>query len=245
VHAAFSHTLLRNGRAAASVDPGTHSKGVALYVKRILTLVAIAALGLAGLIALGNATIALAVPVARYALEEPQPEPVSGITHLRAVDDRVWRGDEPSVDSYRELARHGVTTIVDLRAEREIQPPLDVISKAGLHRMHLPIRDGQTPTADQVARFLAAVRNSPGRVYVHCGAGVGRTGTMAAAYLVQMASAQPRTALLRNVAVGPPSVEQLWYVGALESGTAAQPPAAVATASRVLDGPRRIWSRLR
>lgn len=207
-------------------------------------MISIIGLGLAVLIAAVAAAIALAVPVARQLVHEAQPKPVPGITHLRAVDDRVLRGDAPSDDSYAELARRGVTTIVDLRAERDVDPRLDVIAEAGLQRVHLPIRDGQTPTPDQVAQFLAVVREAPGLVYLHCGAGVGRTGTVAAAFLVHETGADPQKALLRNLAVGPPSVEQLWYAGSLQPGYTAQPPTAVSVVSRVLDGPRRIWSRL-
>ncbi|WP_420907495.1 fused DSP-PTPase phosphatase/NAD kinase-like protein, partial [Streptomyces scabichelini] len=36
----------------------------------------------------------------------------------------------------------------------------------------MPIRDGQTPTNQQVDRFLRTVASSTGPVFVHCGAGV-------------------------------------------------------------------------
>ncbi|WP_406215152.1 hypothetical protein [Streptomyces canus] len=44
-------------------------------------------------------------------------------------------------------------------------------------------------------------------MFVHCGAGVGRTGTMAAAYLVK--TGEQSSAVRRNLAVGPPSIEQI------------------------------------
>ena len=196
-------------------------------------------------VAVANASIALAVPVTRAAVGVDDPGPLPGITHLRAVDDGLWRGDAPSEESYRALARHAVSTVVDLRAERDVRLPHQVIDEAGLRVVRIPIRDGQTPTPEQVARFLAVARDAPGRVYVHCGAGVGRAGTMAGTYLVQVAGEAPASALLRNMSVGPPSVEQLWYVGTQAPGVAArQPPAPVSWLSRALDAPRRIWSRL-
>lgn len=196
-------------------------------------------------VAVANASIALAVPVTRAAVGVNDPGPLPGITHLRAVDDGLWRGDAPSEESYHALAQHGVGTVVDLRAERDVELPGEVIGEAGLRVVRMPIRDGQTPTPGQVARFLALVRDAPGRVYVHCGAGVGRTGAMAGTYLVQVAGEAPAGALLRNMSIGPPSVEQLWYVGTQAAGVEVrQPPAAVSWLSRVLDAPRRIWSRL-
>lgn len=213
---------------------------------RIGRAVAVAVLVLAGMIAGANVAIALAVPASRAVLVEPRPAHLPGVGHLRAVDEGVWRGDAPDPADYAALAAHGVSTVVDLRAERHLDPPPDAASAAGLHRVHLPVRDGQTPTAAQVAQFLEIVRTAPGRVYLHCGAGVGRTGAMAAAYLVGVAGADPQAALLRNLAVGPPSLEQIWYAATLDRASRpGRPPVAVSAVSRVLDAPRRMWSRVR
>ena len=65
---------------------------------------------------------------------------------------------------------------------------------------------------------------------------------MAAAYLVGTGQARPTDALAANLAVGPPSVEQIWYAAGLDSADK-NPPAPVKWASRFLDGPRRLWSR--
>ena len=196
-----------------------------------------------GVLVVSNAGIALAVPVVRLSVPVDRPADVRGVEHLRAVDDKVWRGDAPSREGYAGLAKAGVTTVVDLRAERDIEPPLDLLRDLGLTRVALPVRDGQTPTPEQVRAFQRVVAESPGLVYVHCGAGVGRTGSMAGAYLVS-AGDDAGDALLRNLSVGPPSVEQIWYV-ARSDGSLQQPPLPVRALSRVLDAPRRTWSNLR
>ncbi|WP_181387587.1 protein-tyrosine phosphatase family protein [Streptomyces sp. Act143] len=79
----------------------------------------------------------------------------------------------------------GITTVVDLRAEDLSAAQLAEPGRAGLDVVRLPARDGQTPTPGQVRTFLDTVARASGPVFVRCGAGVGRTGTMAAAYLVQ------------------------------------------------------------
>src|SRR5690606_9583184 len=99
-------------------------------------------------------------------------------------DARVWRGRAPDAPAYAALAEAGVTDVVDLRAERDLDVPEALLDELGVARHHLPIRDGQTPDHADVQAFLAIVEQADGLVYVHCGAGVGRTGSMAAAYLL-------------------------------------------------------------
>jgi protein tyrosine phosphatase (PTP) superfamily phosphohydrolase (DUF442 family) len=168
------------------------------------------------------------------------------IKNFAQVDDRVWRGAVPTAAGYEALAANGVTTVVDLRAEEGIRVDEAQLGRLGITRLHVPLRDGQSPTESQVERFLAAVEGSEGRTFVHCGAGVGRTGTMAAAYLVKTGQATPREALLRNLTVGPPSLEQLAFASGLDTIAGVDRPAPLMVAiSRTLDAPRRIWVNLR
>jgi protein-tyrosine phosphatase len=83
-------------------------------------------------------------------------------------------------------------------------------------------------------------------VFVHCGAGVGRSGSMAAAYLISTGQADGWAALRTNLGVGPPSLEQIWYVLELNKGEkdTHQPPVLISAISRTLDAPRRIWTNL-
>lgn len=190
----------------------------------------------------GNATILGLHGYAAATRGLEPPTSIDGLGKLRAVDERVWRGNAPDEEAYVELAAAGVTDVVDLRAERDLDVPDELLDELGVTRHHLPIRDGQTPEDADVARFLDIVDRAPGLVYLHCGAGVGRTGAMTAAYLVQTGQAGPRAALSRNLAVGPPSIEQIWYAAGFDTDDG-EPPAAVKWASRFLDGPRRLWSR--
>lgn len=167
------------------------------------------------------------------------------INNFTAVDDHLWRGAAPSDRGYEALARAGVTTVVDLRAEDGIVVDEAKLAEVGIKRVHLPLRDGQAPSPSLVRQFLDVVRDSDGRVYVHCGAGVGRTGTMAAAYLVDIDGASSLEAMRRNLAVGPPSLEQLAFAAGLKQGSVNRPPAAVVALSRTLDAPRRFWVSVR
>jgi len=137
-----------------------------------------------------------------------------------------------------------VRTVVDLRAEDLSAKELAEPARAGLTVVRLPIRDGQTPTEQQVDDFIRIVRQSDGPVYVHCGAGVGRTGAMSAAYLVRTGEATAKQAAVRTMAVGPPSIEQVYYVLNVSPDDSDQPPALVRGISRLFDAPRRIMASL-
>lgn len=163
-----------------------------------------------------------------------------GIHNFRVVDEKVWRGSRPSTVGYEALAEAGVTTIVDLRAESGLDVPVSRIQSLGMGFVRIPIRDGQTPNDSQVDRFLRVIRDAPGTVYVHCMAGVGRTGTMVAAYLVAMKDLSASAALQHNLSVGPPSLEQLAFVSEIDN-----PNVVVTGISRLLDAPRRLLTYIK
>ncbi|HUR17913.1 MAG TPA: dual specificity protein phosphatase family protein [Acidimicrobiales bacterium] len=168
------------------------------------------------------------------------------IKNFAEVDSRLWRGAAPDARGYGALAAHGVVTVIDLRAEDDIRVDDARLAELGITRIHLPLRDGQAPSQALVNRFLQAVEDSPGLAYVHCGAGVGRTGTMSAAYLVNTGQATPKEALQRNLRVGPPSLEQIAFSASLSVGSDVRRPRPLLVAvSRALDAPRRIWTNLR
>jgi protein-tyrosine phosphatase len=169
---------------------------------------------------------------------------VSGIDNLRVVDDRVLRGAAPSAEGLRDLAALGVTTVIDLRAEADLATWDGVLSDLAMERFHLPIRDGQLPSAEQARAVLRIVDEADGKVFLHCGAGVGRTGALTAFYLNATGQTDGTGALRHNLSVGPPSLEQIAFSVKTASGSYDRPGVGITALSRVLDGPRRIWHNL-
>ena len=98
--------------------------------------------------------------------------------HLAAMarpsdaDDLVW------------LRKQGIELLIALTEER---PRRDWVNDAGLLVMHVPVEDMDAPTQGQLDRCVSAIEraNAHGMgVGVHCGAGLGRTGVVLAAYFV-------------------------------------------------------------
>ena len=103
------------------------------------------------------------------------------------VDERLYRGGQPTLEGYRRLADLGVKTVIDLRAEDESQRAADAqaAGSLGIRWLSLPMRAYGRPTEAQLSAFLSAVddpANQP--VYVHCRQGKDRTGTLVAVYRV-------------------------------------------------------------
>jgi atypical dual specificity phosphatase len=88
-------------------------------------------------------------------------------------------------DDLETFKRHGIAAIVSLTPT-----PLDcdAVARAGFEYLHLPVPDFAAPKPAEVKRFVEFVRSARdrgrGAVAVHCGSGLGRTGTMLACFLV-------------------------------------------------------------
>ena len=95
------------------------------------------------------------------------------------VTPNLFRGAQPQRDGYRTLQRMGVNIVVDMRGNRSEQ---SAVEKLGMKYVSIAW-NAHSPSDETIARFLTVVEeNRDRKIFVHCHAGVDRTGMAIASY---------------------------------------------------------------
>jgi len=120
-----------------------------------------------------------------------------------------------SPEEFRWLREQGIEVLLSLTEDR---PRRDWTEEANLLVFHEPMEDMEAPSQDQLDRAVSAIQRATAHsmpVAVHCGAGLGRTGVVLAAYFVAKGASAPNaTARIRRLRPG--SIETEEQVEAIE-----------------------------
>jgi atypical dual specificity phosphatase len=111
-----------------------------------------------------------------------------------------------TVEDMDHLKDLGVTAVISLT---EHALPASLPARHALKTHHWPIADFTAPSLEQAAQIVACMQNlirANETVAVHCAAGLGRTGTILACYLVAEGMS-PAAAIFKIRALRPGSIE--------------------------------------
>lgn len=133
------------------------------------------------------------------------------------VDEGVMGRAYPRTErALAGLSRGGVKTVVNLH--RRPHDPSRLV-RHHMAEVHLPVGDFRAPSPEQLARGVDAISKArvTGTVAVHCGGGLGRTGTLLACYLVHRRGLGAVEAIRQVREIRPGSVETRSQARAVES----------------------------
>jgi len=105
--------------------------------------------------------------------------------HVLAGEHPGKEGEDELLERLQLFAQMGITHFIDLTAPSDSLKPYQPLG--GAVRINHPITDFGVPSVAQMQGILKSIDEAlqqGGKVYVHCRAGIGRTGTVAATWLV-------------------------------------------------------------
>lgn len=120
---------------------------------------------------------------------------------MSEVSPNLYLGGQHMPKGWAMMEDRGITAVVNMRESHYA----DHDTIRGQRHLHLATRDNTPPKVDDLiegVKFISDEIENGGKVYVHCGVGVGRAPTMTAAYLVSQGMS-PNEALAKIQSVRP------------------------------------------
>ncbi|MCD6341583.1 MAG: dual specificity protein phosphatase family protein [Thaumarchaeota archaeon] len=129
-------------------------------------------------------------------------------TRFSWVDESVAASGRPmTLDQLRWIRSKGVELVISLT---EVPLPREWIEETGLKYRHMPIEDHSAPdpeTLKNIVDIMLKGIEEGKKILVHCAAGLGRTGTVLAAYLIARRNLSAEEAIEEIRRLRPGSIE--------------------------------------
>ena len=169
---------------------------------------------------------------------------IQGVENFWKVDDHVYRGAQPTEEGFRNLAKLGIKTVVDLReADARSMAEEKTVTTAGMQYINVPMTGLTPPTREEMAKILPILQdNSAGAVFVHCKRGADRTGAVIAVYRIEHDQWENSHALSEAKALGMGTFQfpRQDYVRGYQRIQARPLEAKAADTQRPVDGPSSV-----
>lgn len=113
---------------------------------------------------------------------------VEGVGNFMKVDSHVYRGAQPTEEGFKNLAKLGIRTVIDLQqtGDDRARDEAKWVKAAGMQYISIPMKGMERPRDEAVAKVLALLEDqTTGPVFVHCHAGADRTGGVIACYRIE------------------------------------------------------------
>lgn len=132
----------------------------------------------------------------------PKKLDANGFGDVFVESGRLYLSGQPNEDAFSKLKDLGVTTVINLRTQIEMDNrstvPFDekeVVIKQGMNYVHIPLGGPDFPyNKEALKKFAEAFEKAKGKVLVHCTVGY-RASHMWAAYLIEYKKNSPEVAV--------------------------------------------------
>lgn len=112
---------------------------------------------------------------------------LSGVCCAGKISEFLYRGSQPNEQGIEQLKKIGITTIVDLRGERQgtVRTERKRAEAVGMRLVNIRASGWSPPKDEELVQFFSLLQKEPKeRLYVHCWLGNDRTGVFVAAYRI-------------------------------------------------------------
>ena len=112
---------------------------------------------------------------------------LSGVSYVGKINDFLYRGSQPNERGIEQLKKIGITTIVDLRGERQgtVATERKRAEEHGMRFVNIRASGWSPPKDEELIQFFSLLQKQPReKLYVHCWLGNDRTGVFIAAYRI-------------------------------------------------------------